>query len=213
MFSKKPMSSSQKIWIYTMFKLHVCTTLYSLDSFRNCVNISRSVLVRFCGDMWVCGCVCPCQTHCLLPHERTQSWLGWGHSRNGWNSSIYVQRMLVKARRESHTHTLVLTLCSTDKPGSPENGFSSKRTPSKAIKSEKTAAATRAQIQKAQSNNCSPQTQKELINTQKMNTQTVLLFITVYINLHLKDQGEFTKLFTDSICVQTSLFILPILMH
>lgn len=36
-------------------------------------------------------------THCLWVHEESQSWQGWGHSRSGWNSSIYAQRTLVQA--------------------------------------------------------------------------------------------------------------------
>lgn len=44
-------------------------------------------------------------THCLWV-QLSQSWQGWGRSRNGWNSSIYAQRMLVQAGRNSHTlHT------------------------------------------------------------------------------------------------------------
>lgn len=45
-------------------------------------------------------------THCLWGHEESQSWQGWGHSRTGWNSSIYAQRMLVQVGRDSHTRTL-----------------------------------------------------------------------------------------------------------
>lgn len=51
-------------------------------------------------------------THCLWVHEQNQSRQEWGRSRNGWNSSIYAQRMLVQAGRDSHTHTHTHTLTS-----------------------------------------------------------------------------------------------------